>query len=61
MARLVPLSLVTDGGDPSVCMSDEEGILIWSFIVSAFCVGGIIGGAGIGWVSTYCGRWVTFT
>jgi len=47
---------VTDGGDPSVCMSDEEGILIWSFIVSAFCVGGIIGGAGIGWVSTYCGR-----
>ena len=34
----------------------NEVVIIWSWIVSTFCVGGIIGGSAIGVVSSRLGR-----
>merc|ERR1712170_198456 len=40
-----------------VCvMTEEEGVLIWSWIVATFCVGGIIGGSAVGAVASGLGR-----
>lgn len=44
-----------------VCvMTEEEGVLIWSWIVATFCVGGIIGGSAVGAVASGLGRFVYF-
>ena len=44
-----------------VCvMTEEEGVLIWSWIVATFCVGGIIGGSAVGAVASGLGRSVYF-
>ena len=44
-----------------VCvMTKEEGVLIWSWIVATFCVGGIIGGSAVGAVASGLGRFVYF-
>lgn len=45
---------VSDAGD--ACMTQGEVTLIWSWIVAAFCVGGIIGGSAVGVVGNTLGR-----
>lgn len=41
-------------------MSENRVVLIWSWIVAIFCVGGIIGGSVVGVVATRLGRYFLF-
>lgn len=38
------------------CLSQNTVTMIWSWIVSSFCVGGIIGGSAVGVVASRLGR-----
>lgn len=53
---------MVEGQDPEkkCVMSESDGVIIWSWIVASFCVGGIIGGSSIGWVASGLGRFVYF-
>jgi len=53
--QIQPADAVTDG-QAEECMSDAIVTLIWSWIVSAFCVGGVIGGSAVGVVASRIGR-----
>ena len=55
--QIQPADAVTDG-QAEECMSDAIVTLIWSWIVSAFCVGGVIGGSAVGVVASRIGRFV---
>ena len=45
--------------DISECKhGNNEVVLIWSWIVAVFCVGGVIGGSAVGVVSSRLGRFV---
>ena len=45
--------------DTSECKhGNNEVVLIWSWIVAVFCVGGVIGGSTVGVVSSRLGRFV---
>ena len=45
--------------DTSECKhGNNEVVLIWSWIVAVFCVGGVIGGSAVGVVSSRLGRFV---
>jgi SP family facilitated glucose transporter-like MFS transporter 1 len=46
---------VSDAGHEE-CLTDTTVIIIWSWIVAAFCVGGMIGGSAVGVVSSNLGR-----
>lgn len=47
--------IINDLGDAN-CLTKESVTLIWSWIVSSFCVGGIIGGSTVGIVASKLGR-----
>ena len=45
--------------DTSECKhGNNEVVLIWSWVVAVFCVGGVIGGSTVGVVSSRLGRFV---
>ena len=38
------------------CMDDTTVTLIWSWVVAIFCIGGMMGGSMVGFVSSWLGR-----